>query len=154
QQLHKAHQALDQAFDPPQGSHDVLFWLPVSKPWLHSLVLGLVLICHSPLRGACERLADLFDCPISLGTAHNILARAAAVAGRRHQHPAPSAISIGAHDDIFQADLPVLVGVDGASTYCYLLSPEGHADGDTWAVGLLELRDRGFQPQATVADFG
>src|SRR5262249_46362972 len=47
----------------------------------------------------------------------------------------------------------VLVGVDVASTYCYLLSLEEHRDADTWGVRLLELVDRGFQPQATIADF-
>jgi hypothetical protein len=35
-----------------------------------------------------------------------------------------------------------------------LLSPEQHRDGDTWGIRLLELVERGFAPQATVADFG
>src|ERR1700730_7263646 len=49
QQLHHAHDALDQAFAPPSAEEPtVLFWLPVTKPWLRQLVLGLVLICHSP----------------------------------------------------------------------------------------------------------
>jgi hypothetical protein len=46
-----------------------------------------------------------------------------------------------------------LVGADVASTYCYLLSLEEHRDADTWGVRLLELADRGFHPQATIADF-
>ena len=48
---------------------------------------------------------------------------------------------------------PVLVGVDTESTYCYLLSQEEHRDADTWGVRLLELADRGFAPEATIADF-
>ena len=32
-----------------------------------------------------------------------------------------SAVRIGAHDESFQTGQPVLVGVDVASTYCYLL---------------------------------
>jgi hypothetical protein len=47
----------------------------------------------------------------------------------------------------------VLVGADVASTYCYLLSLEEHRDADTWGVRLLELAERGFRPQATIADF-
>jgi hypothetical protein len=31
------------------------------------------------------------------------------------------------------------VGVDTASTFCYLLSQEDHRDADTWGVRLLEL---------------
>jgi hypothetical protein len=35
-----------------------------------------------------------------------------------------------------------------------LLSPEEHCDADTWGVRLLELIDAGWNPEATVADFG
>jgi hypothetical protein len=48
----------------------------------------------------------------------------------------------------------VLFGADVHSSYCYLLSPEGQRDGDTWGLRLLGLRERGFDPEATVADFG
>src|SRR5437773_1632702 len=51
QQLDKAHQGIDLAFDPPASPEDLLFWLPVSRPWLRQLVLGLALICHSSFRG-------------------------------------------------------------------------------------------------------
>ncbi len=63
-------------------------------------------------------------------------------------------VRIGAHDEIFQASQPVLVGADVSSTYCYLLSLEEHRDADTWGVRLLELAERGFDPEATIADFG
>ena len=59
---------------------------------------------------------------------------------------------IGAHDEIFQNGQPVLVGVDVASTFCYLLSLEEHRDADTWGVRLLELQERGLRPDATIAD--
>jgi hypothetical protein len=63
-------------------------------------------------------------------------------------------VHIGAHDEIFQAGVPVLTGCDVQTTYCYLLSAEEHRDADTWGVRLLELADRGLCPQATVADGG
>ena len=47
---------------------------------------------------------------------------------------------------------PVL-GVHLRPTFCFLLSPEEHRDTDTWGIRLLELVDRGFAPQATIADF-
>ena len=154
QQLQQAHDALDQAFrPPPDGPAHLLFWLPVTKPWLRQLVLGLTLICHSSLRGVTELLADLFDYPLSLGNVHNILHQAVATARHVNQHEDLSRIHLGAHDEIFQAGQPVLVGADVVSTYCYLLSLEEHRDADTWGVRLLELVERGFQPQATIADF-
>jgi hypothetical protein len=153
-QLHHAHEALAQAFAPPATDPPhLLFWLPVTKPWLRQLVLGLTLICHSSLRGVHELLADLFDYPLSVGSVHNILHQAVPSARQVTGRQSLAAVQIGAHDEIFQAGRPVLVGADVASTYCYLLSPEEHRDADTWGVRLLELADRGFRPDATIADF-
>lgn len=154
QQLGHAHDALDQAFAPPPAQPpQFLFRLPVTKPWLRPLVLGLTLICHSSLRGVHELLADLFDYPLSLGSIHNILHQAVANARQHNAQQDLAAVRIGAHDEIFQASRPVLVGADVASTYCYLLSPEEHRDADTWGVRLLELSERGLHPDATIADF-
>ena len=154
QQLEHAHQAIQQAFHPPAPPEDLLFWLPVTKPWLQQLVLSLVLTCHSSYRGVGELLGDVFDYPLSVGTVHNILHQAVAKAEPLNQQQDLNAVRIGAHDEIFQSGKPVLVGADVHSTSCYLLSPEAHRDGDTWGVRLLELGDRGFDPEATIADFG
>src|SRR5215471_5188871 len=154
QQRDIAHDALERAFAPvPDDQQEVLFYLPVSRSWIRQLVLALVLICHSPLRGVVELLADLFDYPISLGTVHNIVHRAVATAQQVNAREDLSGVTIGVHDEIFQAGDPVLVGADARSTYCYLLSLEQHRDGDTWGVRLLEPLERGFQPEATIADF-
>ena len=110
-------------------------------------------ICHSSTRGVVELLRDLFDFRISLGTVHNIVHSPVAQARRINQQYDLSTILIGLLDEIFQAADPVLVGVDAASTFCFLLSPEEHRDADTWGIRLLELVDRGFAPQATIADF-
>ena len=149
-----AQLALEDAFDPPPLSEDVLFRLPVTKAWLRQLILGLVLTCHSSYRGGIALLADRFDTPLSLGTVHNTVQ--AAVAGARAINGSYdlASVRVGAHDEIFQAGRPVLVGVDTASTFCYLLSQEDHRDADTWGVRLLELAERGFAPEAIVADFG
>ena len=153
QQVHTAEKALGAAFAPSSRPDDVLFYLPVTKAWLRQLVLGLVFICHSSTRGVVELLRDLFDYRISLGTVHNIVHSPVAHARRINQQYDLSTIRIGLLDEIFQAADPVLVGVDAASTVCFLLSPEEHRDADTWGIRLLELVDRGFAPQATIADF-
>jgi len=153
-QVHTAQQALQQAFEPSSPRDDVLFYLPVTKAWLRQLVLALVLICHSSYRGVVELLADLFDYSMSLGNVHNIVRSAMPQARWINQQYDLSAVGIGTHDEIFQASDPVLVGVDTASTFCYLLSWEEHRDAETWGIRLLELVDRGFAPQAIVADGG
>jgi hypothetical protein len=155
QQADQAEQALTAAFDPdPPADGPVLFSLPVTETWLRRLIVALLLICHSSYRGVYELLRDLFHCPRSLGylhaVAHAAMARARARNGQQHL----ARVAIGAHDEIFQTRQPVLVGVDVASTYCYLLSQEEHRDGETWGVRLLELQGQGFAPRAIIGDGG
>lgn len=153
----QADQALRLAFDPdlaPASDDHVLFYLPVTKAWLRQLVLALVLICHCSFRGVVEILRDLFDFSLSLGSVHNIVRSAVPVAARHNDRQDLSDVRIGALDEIFQAGHPVLVGCDADSTFCFLLSQEECRDGDTWGVRLLECADRGFAPDATIADGG
>jgi hypothetical protein len=154
QQADTATHALTHAFDPAPAADDVLFYLPVTKAWLRQLVLALVLIRHSPYRAVVELLRDLFDWKLSLGTVHNIVHSAVEPARAISRRCDLAGVRIGAHDEIVQAGHPVLVGVDTASTSCYLLSLEDHRDAETWGVRLRELVDQGFDPEATVADAG
>ena len=154
QQRTRAEEALDDAFAPQQADDEVLFYLPVTKRWLCQLVLGLVLICHSSLRGVVELLRDLFDYHLSVGSVFNIVKAAVSPAQQRNHAQDLSRVRVGGHDEIFQATQPVLVGVDLLSTYCYLLSIEDSRDATTWGVRLLELQERGFDPDYVVADAG
>lgn len=154
-QTDTARQALDHAFRPAEPARDeVLFTLPVTKAWLEQAVLGLLLIGHSSLRGVSEFFHDLFDYPLAYTTARNIFQKAVDSARTQNASVDLSRVRIGAHDEIFQSGRPVLVGSDVDSTYCYLLSPEDHRDAETWGVRLLELADHGWDPDATIADFG
>jgi hypothetical protein len=154
QQAHQAEHALADAFTPDPPDDAVLFYLPVTEVWLKRLILALLLVCHSSYRGVYELLRDLFHCPRSLGYLHGVARAAMARAQARNQQHDLSGVRIGAHDEIFQTDQPVLVGVDVDSTFCYLLSLEEQRDAVTWGVRLLELQAYGFAPQAIIADAG
>lgn len=155
QQADKAAQALTAAFAPDLPADErILFWLPVTALWLRRLILALLLVCHSSYRGVYELLRDLFHYPCSLGSIHAVARAALEQARSRNGQQDLAAVGIGAHDELFQNNQPVLVGVDVASTYCYLLSLEERRDGETWGVRLLELQERGFAPQAVVSDGG
>ena len=111
QQTATARQGLQEAFAPDQAAdEDVLFYLPVTKAWLRQLVLGLVLICPSSFRGVVELLHDLFDCSLSLGTVHNIVHQAVALADQHNTSQDLSFIRHAALDEIFQNGAPVLLG--------------------------------------------
>jgi hypothetical protein len=149
-----AQAALDDAFAPTVADDKVLVQLPITKNWLKQAVLGLTLICHSSYRGVLEFCRDLLGVNMAVGTVHNIVNDAIEKA-RPHNHGQNLAsVDIAGLDEIFQKRQPVLVGADIRSTYCFLLSGEEQRDGDTWALRLLELQDRGFAPKATIADFG
>ena len=155
QQGNKAQRSLDETFTPSKGDDEVLFHLPVTKSWLYQLILGLVLICHSSYRNVVELFRDLFDTPISIGTIHNRLQATAEKAAEINQTQDLSGIEVGLHDEIYQANKPVLVGVDAASTYCYLARRSvDHRDEDTWGCHLLDVMAQGFDPDYTIADGG
>jgi hypothetical protein len=149
-----AQTALEDAFAAEVADERILFHLPVTKAWLRQVALGLTLICHSSYRGVHEFCRDLLDVNMPIGTVHNILQDAVNKARPYNQQQNLTNVRIGGLDEIFQVRQPVLVGADVASTYCFLLSAEDHRDADTWGLRLLELQERGFAPEATIADFG
>jgi hypothetical protein len=153
-QTDTARHALDHAFAPPEPNHDVLFTLPVTKAWIEQAALGLLLIGHCSLRGVSEFFRDVLDYPIAHTTVRNIVQKTLERARTQNAAVDLNHVRIGAHDEIYQSGRPVLVGCDVDSTYCYLLSPEQHCDAETWGVRLLELVDAGWDPEATIADFG
>lgn len=153
-QAAKASDALDAAFDPTAEDDKVLFHLPVTKRWIESAVVSLALTCHSSYRGIMEFLDDVLDAPASIGTVHNILHAAAERARELNGREDISGVRVGAHDEIFQAGRPVLVGADVKSTYCYLLALEDRRDETTWGVHLLDLAERGLHPEYSIADGG
>jgi hypothetical protein len=149
-----ASTALDNAFSDNQKDSEVLFYIPVTKVWLEQVVLALILICHSSYSGVVEFFRDILDRNISKGTVFNIVRKALLGATKINKTQDLSAIEVGAHDEIFQGEKPVLVGCDVNSTYTYLLSLEDHRDADTWGTRLLELSDQGMKLDHTIADGG
>ena len=131
QQAQKAERALQEAFAPDTPADDkVLFTIPVTKRWLRRFILAVLLICHGSYRGVVELLRNVFNYSLSVERVH-ALAHEAMERARRLPSPSLARVRVGAHDEIFQTLLPVLVGVDVASSYCYLLSQEEHRDGVT-----------------------
>jgi hypothetical protein len=155
QQKSKADQALTEAFINAALDEQVIFTVPVTKAWIRQLVLSLTLTCHCSFRGVQELFSDLFDYDhLSLGTVHNIIAEAVERARKINAAAELTGIRVGAHDEIYQAGKPVLVGADADSTFCYLLSAEQSCDETTWGVRLLELAERGLKLDYSVADGG
>jgi hypothetical protein len=158
-QQHKAFLALRVAFSPPAPPappppEEVLFYLPVTRRWLHQFVLALLLICHSSLRGVHEILRDLFDYNLSVGSIHNITRQAIATATAFNAEQDLSRVECIAPDEIFLCGSPILSVVDARSTYCCLLSLEEHRCSDTWGVRYLDLKEQALDMRLAIADMG
>ncbi len=153
-QKHKVSSALAGAFSDNGKDSDVLFYIPVTRAWLQQVVLSLILICHSSYGGVIEFFRGLLDQHICKGTIFNIIQTVLSKAEKVNSVQDLSSISVGAHDEIFQGRMPVLVGCDVESTYTYLLKQAEHRDTTTWGVHLLELSDQGMKLNHTIADGG
>ena len=158
-QKDKATQAIEDVFKEPETANEkknerVLFYLPVTKFWLIQLVLVLLLHCRCSFRGVTKLFQDVLDFSISLATVHNISMMAIQKAKEINAAQDLSCIKLGAHDELFHHNKPVLAGVDIQSLYCYLLSQEKQRDGDTWAIHLWDLEKKGFNPERVIADDG
>ena len=155
QQKDKAIQAIDGVFKEPEtGKEKILFYLPVTKSWLIQLVICLLLHCRSSFRGVTKLFQDILDSSISIATIHDISINAIKKAQSINGAQDLSGVKLGAHDELFHNNQPVLVGIDITSLYCYLLSQEKQRDGDTWAINLWDLATRGFNPERVIADDG
>lgn len=151
----RARSAVTAAFTPAANDDEaVLFELPVTKDWLRQMILGLLLICRGSFSGVMEFARDLLGVRLSVGYVHGVMQAAAAQAQQINDHADLSGIDVGLHDELFHGSTPILVGVDAASTYCYLLAAEDCRDADTWGVHLLDLRAQGLDPLYTIADAG
>ncbi len=135
------------------AENKVLFTIPFTKQFMNKLILGLILHCRAPIRGVQQVLMDNFDHKVSQGTIFNIVQSAAIKAKEINDKEALSEVRVGAHDEIYQGEKPVLVGIDPITCFTYLLSMEKNRDSTTWGTSLIDLKERGFNPQYTVADF-
>jgi hypothetical protein len=154
QQKEKALGAVSRAFEE-KDNDAVLCYLPVTKKWIHQLVLALILIGRCSYDGVIEILRDIFDFSMSKGSVHNIASAALQECSRINREQDLSKIKAPALDEIYQAGDPVLVGCDTSSTFCFLLSLEDSCDANTWGVRLLDLSEKqGLRPDHTIADGG
>ena len=96
----------------------------------------------------------LLDTSMSMGSLHHLMAHTAAQVDELHEHEPLEQLTLGAHDELFHAQRPILSGIDVPSGDCYLLELHDSYDANTWGVVLLELQDRGLELEQVVADGG
>lgn len=119
------------------------------------IIVGAMLICKSSIEDAQRFLLGVFKEYISIGKISRIINEAATKAEIWNKSVDLSAIKIGAHDEIFQGNTPILVGVEPKSTFTYMIEEVDNRDSTTWGYHLLEKeKKQGLHLEMTVNDGG
>lgn len=93
--------AVNEAFMDQDPDNQTLFHLPVTKAFLHQVVLGILLICKGSYRSAQMFLHDLFDTDMCIGTIFNIHSRACHKAAEINASYDLGSIRQSASDEIY-----------------------------------------------------
>jgi len=149
-QQEKALKAANQAFE--EKDKDVLFYIPVTKAFLYSMIVALFLICKSSYRDIIFFLKSIFNYHVSIGTVSNVINDASEMAIPINNSYDLSTVRESASDEVFHLNKPLLVTVDIASRFCPLLVHADNRDGNTWGVNLLDLHARGYAPETSIID--
>ncbi|MCF8157572.1 MAG: hypothetical protein K9K35_16325 [Rhodoferax sp.] len=99
-------------------------------------------------------LESVFGHSISLGSVFNILDVAADKAQSINDSYALGVIRSSAADELFHRNQPILSVVDIESRFCALLAKADDRDHESWAIHLLYLQERGYEPDTTIIDGG
>ncbi len=146
----RALTAVNQAFE--QTDDEVLYYIPVTKAYIHRAVTALYLVCRAGSRDIMSFMGLIFDYSVSIGTVSNILDKASDEAITINNQYDLASIQTGCSDELFHHNKPLLATVDIESRFCPLLVHADHRDYETWGIHLLDLQARGYNPESVILD--
>lgn len=135
EQKAKVTTILNKNFDEKEITTPIIL---MNEKLINRLILSCSLDCKGSIRDVKELFKNVFNFDISEGKISKVLNEAAEKAIMFNQSINLSTINIGAHDEIFQAGDPVLVGVDPLSTYVYLMQGSKKRDAISWSMAIYE----------------
>jgi hypothetical protein len=144
--------AIDQAFNTSTDDDKVLFYVPVSKQTMYTMVVMLHLICRSSFRGIITFLSSMFGFDISIGNVTNIINRASESAEAINKSYDLSKIKTSSSDELFHRNQPILATVDIPSRFCAQADLNNSRDGNAWGVSLLFLEEQKYNPDTVIVD--
>lgn len=151
-QKNKVLKVLDENFDINKS-------IPIAtisnENHLKRTIISTALSCKGSVRGIQQHLNDVFDISVSTGKISGILTEAAISAKKFNDSIMLDVIKKGAHDEIFQAGVPVLVGVEPMSTYIYLMEFDDKRDKIAWSMAMYEKHvNQNLNLETSVTDGG
>ena len=113
-----------------------------------------MLICKGSESDTQEFMESVYQIHVSIGKISRVINEASEKALKWNNSIPFNTIDIGANDEIFQGNEPVLVGVDPMTTYIYLMKETENRDSTTRGVALLEKEEQGLHLKTSVNDGG
>lgn len=149
--INKVSEAIDQTLSKPD---DVLFYVPVTWEYIAMIVALLFIICKSSVRNIIYFIKHAFDVDISVGKVCSILDEATAKAKEVNDSYRFDSCKNSATDELFHQGNPVLAAIDLDSQFCLELQQEDTRDHNAWGYHLLNMMDKGYNPNHNVMDGG
>jgi hypothetical protein len=131
---------------------EVLFYLPVTKNFIHATVVDLWAGCKVSTRDIVCHLQNIMGYHLAVGSVTHILDVASDKALSINNSYNLSLIKDSAADELFHHNKPLLASVDIPSRFCPLLVHADDRDHETWGIHLLDLQDRGYDPDVVILD--
>lgn len=127
----------------------------ITKELVKRIIIGCMLLCKGSTEDCRRFLALVFSINISIGKISGIINKAAENARVWNESILLDKIYIGANDEIFQGNRPILVGVDPKTTYIYLFHAASNREANTWGCALLDkVETQGLWLTQAVSDAG
>jgi len=126
--------------------------IKLTKLFIESVVLMLMLYCRSPLEGVQRFFEHAFEEHISIGKISDIVNGASVRAQAFDDSIRLEGIRQGANDEIFQGSTPILTGIDAESTYIYLMEEGKDRSAETWEIYMEDSKDRGLELETSISD--
>jgi len=146
-----AIQATNEAFKDKDDSA-VLFYIPVSKHFIHQVIVALLVVCKSSYRDTQLFLQTIFNYDVSIGNITNVISDAARTAATINSSYDLSIIETSASDEIYHQNKPILVTVDINSRYCAQATRMNSRKQDDWSLCISAMTDQNYNPTTVVVD--
>ncbi len=136
----------------PNQNQEILFYLPITKPWLEQYAL-VHFQQGTSYRGVIYSFETLFDLKRSIGWCHTVIHNASDTVQWLQKTEDLSNIKISANDEVFDGSKPILTSVCTNSLYCPLLKTSEDRQAETWEAELkrLALHHR-YNPHSCILD--
>jgi len=135
-----------------EDKKDEVVRIELTDTLIKRAIVILALAGRATLEGIQSFFELIFGIKISIGKISGTLKEASEKAAEFDKSIDLSKIKIGANDEIYQGEEPVLTGIDLKSQYIYLLEGAPDRKAETWKEKISEKKGQGLKLEESISD--